>query len=238
MNKGGNMKKCNITGFFVLILCAAGFLYAGETGEVFGSITYDDILMPGVTVEVDSPKLKNTLTTVSSEEGTFRFRDLPAGTYSFRFKLEGFKTILLKGIKVKPGKKIQLTPRMMPAALVEEIVVIGVRKTGEKKKEKSPASKSEGVISLTKPRLIKKATPKYPEEALKKGYHGDVVIRALINETGYLSDMRVKEGKYACLITAAVEALKKWQYKPYMVSGAPRSSEVSIKIMFQLKTGK
>ena len=232
------MKKCNMTGFLVLILCAAGFLCAGESGDVFGSITYDGILMPGVTVEAESAKLKNTLTTVSSEEGTFRFKDLPAGTYSFKVKLEGFKTILLKEIKVKPGKKIELNPKMMPAALREEIVVIGVRKGAEKKKEKAPASKPGGVISLTKPRLIKKAEPRYPEEALKKGYQGDVVIRALINESGSLTDMRVKEGKYACLITAAVEALKKWQYKPYMVSGTPRCSEVSIKIMFQLKTGK
>jgi protein TonB len=238
-NKGDKMKIKQISvKFFVVILFFAGSLYAGATGEVFGSVTYDGILIPGVTVEAESAGITGKRTTVTNEEGSFRFQELPAGEYRFFFKLLGFKTILLKEIKVKSGKKIELKPKMIFGTIIEEIVVIGVRKVAVKKKDKTPANKPGGIASITKPLLIKKVNPKYPDEALEKGFHGDVVIHALINESGNLTGMRVKEGKYACLITAAVEALKNWKYKPYMMNGVPSSSEVSVRVMFKLKTGK
>lgn len=225
--------------FVVLFLVSAGILLPGEAGEVSGTVSFEGLLMPGVTVEVDSPKLAEKRTTLSSEEGIYSFAKLPAGKYSFFFKLEGFKTIMFKGITVKPGKKLEINARMKPAALREEIVVFGIKKASvEKEVKKSPAAGKPGHGHLDLPRLLKKAKPEYPPEALAKGFHGDVVIDAVIDVTGSLTNMKVKKGKYACLITSAAAALKQWKYKPVMLNGIPRESDVSVKIAFELKTEK
>ena len=67
-------------------------------------------------------------TTVSSEEGNYRFIRLNTGDYELKVELEGFKTIIRKGIKLTLGKNVTLTTVMETSTIKEEIVVTA--KTG------------------------------------------------------------------------------------------------------------
>ncbi len=226
---------------FAVTLVFGGTLSAGETAEIFGTVELEGgYLLPGVTVELDGANLAEKRTTVSDEQGIFRFTELTSGVYSLTFKLEGLRTIMMKGVKAKPGKKIELNARMKFSTIVEEIVIFGVRQArAEKKQISKPAAHKDGdIATIVKPRLIKKVVPQYPQEALEKGIEEKVVISALMTEEGSLTDMKVVKGQHGCLIDATLKALGQWQYQPFMINGAPSPTGVNISILYKLKTSK
>jgi hypothetical protein len=90
---------------------------------IYGQIILEDgSQIPGVTVTLLSPAGKIG-TTVTSEEGNFRFTDLSPGIYELRCELEGFKTAVHKGIHLTPGNNISIKIPMETSAVNEEIVV-------------------------------------------------------------------------------------------------------------------
>ena len=75
-----------------------------QTGEIFGKVTDGSgAVLPGVTVTVTGPVLLQPLTAVTSETGTFNFPRIEIGTYSVKFELAGFKTVVNQGIIVTVG---------------------------------------------------------------------------------------------------------------------------------------
>ena len=76
-------------------------------------------------------------------------------------------------------------------------------------------------------------TPKYPKEAREKGIQGDVFLQATIDSTGSIASVTVVQGD-PLLAAAAVEAVKQWKYRPYILNGEPVEVETSIKVQFHL----
>jgi TonB family protein len=62
--------------------------------------------------------------------------------------------------------------------------------------------------------------PAYPVGAHLQKLEGDVVLQAVISEKGSVESVRVVSGPVA-LQQAAVDAMKLWKYRPYMVNGTP-----------------
>jgi len=66
-----------------------------QTGSIFGKATDSSGgVLPGVTVTVTGPVLLQPLTAVTSETGTYQFPRLEIGTYTVKFELTGFKTVV------------------------------------------------------------------------------------------------------------------------------------------------
>jgi TonB family protein len=61
------------------------------------------------------------------------------------------------------------------------------------------------------PKVIKKPSPSYPEEALRAGMDGLVILEGLLDQEGRVAQARVLQGDPP-LSDAAVEAFKKWRY--------------------------
>ncbi|MCG8457024.1 MAG: carboxypeptidase-like regulatory domain-containing protein, partial [Holophagales bacterium] len=77
----------------VLIL-VAGSASAQTTGRVVGQTMADDgSALPGVTVTLTSQALQGERMQVTDNDGRFRFRSLPPGTYTVTCQLEGFTTL-------------------------------------------------------------------------------------------------------------------------------------------------
>ena len=71
-----------------------------QTGEIFGKVTdQSGAVLPGVTVTLTAPNLLQPLTAVTSETGTYQFPRLDIGTYTVKFELTGFKTVVNEGIQ-------------------------------------------------------------------------------------------------------------------------------------------
>lgn len=79
--------------------------------------------------------------------------------------------------------------------------------------------------------VISKVSPVYPPNAKRYGFFGAVVVSAKVNKNGSVSDVRVVSGN-PVLGDAAVDAIKRWRYKPATSDGVPMDSTVSITINF------
>jgi hypothetical protein len=81
--------------------------------------------LPGVDVTLTSPALLGGRSTVSDEQGNYRFALLPPGAYSVRFQLQGFSTVIREGVTLTPGFTSSLNIVMEVATVAETVTVVG-----------------------------------------------------------------------------------------------------------------
>jgi protein TonB len=79
--------------------------------------------------------------------------------------------------------------------------------------------------------LLKKVAPAYPLEAKVARVQGTVVLNATISTTGEVSTVDVVSGPQL-LQSAAVDAVKQWQYRPFSFNGQPVEVETTIHVVF------
>jgi protein TonB len=83
--------------------------------------------------------------------------------------------------------------------------------------------------------LIHDVAPQYPPEAGRKRIEGTVVLMAVIDKDGTVRDVQVVSG-LPVLAQAAIDAVKQWRYKPYLLNGTPVEVASHITINFTLAT--
>jgi hypothetical protein len=95
-----------------------------KTGSIYGK-TVDDkgAPLPGVGITLESDVIP-TQTATSGPSGGFRFANLPPGTYSVNFSIEGFTEVRQEEVRVSTGSQVQLEITLKPS-LAEEFTVIG-----------------------------------------------------------------------------------------------------------------
>jgi protein TonB len=81
--------------------------------------------------------------------------------------------------------------------------------------------------------LINKVEPPYPQMAKIAHVQGDVVLQALISKQGTIENLRAVSG-HPILIQAAMDAVKQWRYKPYLLNGDPVEVETTITVRFHM----
>ena len=81
--------------------------------------------------------------------------------------------------------------------------------------------------------LIQKTTPIYPPIAKAARVSGTVVLQATISKTGTITNLRVVSGP-AMLQQAALDAVKTWRYRPYLLNNEPVEVETTINVIFSL----
>jgi TonB family protein len=81
-------------------------------------------------------------------------------------------------------------------------------------------------------RLVTGAAPKYPAEARSEGAEGTVVLKAIVDEAGKVTGLRLVEGN-ATLAPAAMRAVKQWRYRPYMRDGKLQPFQTIVIVDFQ-----
>ncbi len=81
--------------------------------------------------------------------------------------------------------------------------------------------------------LIYKVIPTYPVVAQAIRASGTVLLQATISRTGAIENLRVVEGP-AMLRQAALDAVRQWRYRPYMLNGQPVEVETTVEVNFTL----
>src|SRR5581483_5261931 len=85
---------------------------------------------------------------------------------------------------------------------------------------------------VTQGMVISKIEPAYPKLALAARITGAVVLKAVISREGTITEMQVVSG-HPILVPAALEAVKQWRYRPYLLNGVPVEVETYITVTFQ-----
>ncbi len=81
--------------------------------------------------------------------------------------------------------------------------------------------------------IMKRVAPTYPRNALTMGIEGNVDLMATISKDGDIKDIKVLSGD-SQLSRAAVQAVKQWKYKPYLLNGEPVEIQTQITVEFKL----
>ena len=97
-------------------------------------------------------------------------------------------------------------------------------------------SLSDGEILFVKPRYAESPKPLYPQEARKKGYEGEVVLRVEVLSNGRVGQVEVKKSSgYELLDRSALITVKQWRFIPAKKGENAIPLWVNIPIKFQLQ---
>jgi protein TonB len=81
--------------------------------------------------------------------------------------------------------------------------------------------------------LLKEVVPAYPPLARQARVHGTVVFEVVISKDGAVDELHTVSG-HPLLIPAAVDAVKQWRYKPYVVNGEAVPVKTQIAVVFTM----
>lgn len=112
--------------FAAALLTMSGLARAqSTTGTISGRVVDQQQLpVPGVTVNAESPNLQGIRTAITSENGDYIITLLPPGAYSVTFELSGFQR-QERTVRLAPTQVVPLEITMGLAAVAETVEVIG-----------------------------------------------------------------------------------------------------------------
>ena len=84
--------------------------------------------------------------------------------------------------------------------------------------------------------LLHKVTPNYPPLAKQARIQGAVVLQATIGKDGNIQNLRVLSG-HPMLTQSALDAVRQWKYKPYLLNGEAVEVETTVQVNFTLSGG-
>jgi TonB family protein len=99
---------------------------------------------------------------------------------------------------------------------------------------KTPAAPVKVPANVTAASILTKTNPEYPPKARAARIQGDVILHAMVDKEGKVSDVQVLSGDDA-LAQAALEAVRQWRYKPMLVDGEPREFDTTVTVTFSLE---
>ena len=81
--------------------------------------------------------------------------------------------------------------------------------------------------------LLKRVNPVYSKELREQRVQGMVTLYARISKDGDVIDVKLISGQPA-LAQPAIDAVKQWKYKPYLLNGEPIEMETQVLVNFTL----
>jgi protein TonB len=102
--------------------------------------------------------------------------------------------------------------------------------------EPTPVKRIRVASRVAEANLIHDVPPQYPPEAGRERIEGTVVLMTVIGKDGSVQDVQVVSG-LPLLAQAAIDAVKQWRYKPYLLNGEPVEIDSRVTINFTLARG-
>jgi protein TonB len=96
-----------------------------------------------------------------------------------------------------------------------------------------PAAAPIRISHMSEGDLVHKVLPTYPPLARNVRIQGQVVLQAVISKQGIIENLRLLSG-HPMLVPAAIEAVRQWRYRPYVLNNEPVEVETLITVNFSL----
>jgi len=87
---------------------------------------------------------------------------------------------------------------------------------------------------VSKGLLVYRIEPAYPPLARQAHIQGVVLLTAVSDKDGNIQNLQVVSG-HPMLAPAAIEAVKQWRYKPFLLNGQPLEVETTVTVTFSLR---
>lgn len=85
--------------------------------------------------------------------------------------------------------------------------------------------------------VINKVDPVYPPDAKAAGVQGAVVLVAHIGADGAVQSLQAVSGPEV-LRRPAIDAVRQWTYRPYLLNGQPTEVQTTVTVNFRLESGQ
>jgi hypothetical protein len=131
MTMAANGRRWQTLGATLLLIFLAGIGAAGaqsvSSATINGTVRdQSGGVLPGVTATLTSPALQvPQMVQVTDADGNYRFVDLPAGSYTLKFELPGFATMVREGVRLTIGFVARIDENMKVGGLEETVTVSG-----------------------------------------------------------------------------------------------------------------
>jgi periplasmic protein TonB len=97
----------------------------------------------------------------------------------------------------------------------------------------NPGSKHTIASVLERGVVVSRVQPVYPHLAIVNRIQGSVHINAIISSTGALESVRAVSGDLT-LARAALDAVRQWRFRPYVLNGKPIEVQTEVIVNFTL----
>jgi TonB family protein len=126
----------------------------------------------------------------------------------------------LQNVDPEVGRSVKIVPMnpALPGALGQPVLPQRVRV-------------SSGVMQGLS---MSKVPPEYPEMARVARVQGSVVMAAIIGKDGTVQNLKVISSDSPLLNQAALDAVKQWKYRPYLLNGNPVEVDTQMTVNFTL----
>ena len=96
-----------------------------------------------------------------------------------------------------------------------------------------------GEAGLRKQKATKKVQPLYPNESLKNGISGKVIVEILVDEYGKVPEAKVTQAPDELTGQAVVDAARQWEFKaPPKIQGRQICYSSTLSFRFEIRNGK
>ncbi|HEY1660480.1 MAG TPA: TonB family protein [Candidatus Sulfotelmatobacter sp.] len=144
-------------------------------------------------------------------------------------------------IMVKGGTEARISAKSQTDTAAPEIAGIATAQSGaglsnlvSSSDEPAPVLQAMSVSQgVSQGLIIKKISPSYPANAERMRIEGQVELLATVSRKGDISAVKVLRGD-PNLTRAAVDAVKQWKYKPYLLDGVPVEIQTQVTVNFKL----
>ncbi len=126
----------------------------------------------------------------------------------------GFEATKGRGVEIRNAQLTRLVSYREPFASE-------VRQVGQK--------------GVTTPRVIKQERPFYTVAAMREKVMGNVMLSAVLDEKGSVTDVKVVKSLHPDLDESAIATLRKWQFAPATLDGTPVPVLISVNLSFTLQ---
>jgi Carboxypeptidase regulatory-like domain/TonB-dependent Receptor Plug Domain len=128
---GSRTSSVRVAAALVAFLVAGGWAAAqAPTGTISGNIVDEsDQVVPGATVELINEQTQSTRTATTGPDGRFVFNAVPAGAYTIKVTLEGFRAVESRNNVVSAGTHLALDPIVLAVGALTEVVTVAASGT-------------------------------------------------------------------------------------------------------------
>ena len=83
-------------------------------------------------------------------------------------------------------------------------------------------------------KVLTKTQPVYPASARERGLGGKILLRAIIGRDGHIHSLRPISSDDPDLAISAIDAVRHWTYRPYLLNGQPTEVDTIITVNFNI----
>jgi periplasmic protein TonB len=127
-------------------------------------------------------------------------------------------------ITMDPG---EVTPPGIPANMPGDLI-----NSRSSTASVGPGGPKRVISQLTEAQLLNRVEPAYPRIAVVSGVQGQVRLHAIIARDGTIQSLNVISG-HPLLASAALDAVRQWRYRPYLLNGEAVEVETFITVNFR-----